>query len=113
MAGALKRGTLVTVAGGRGSAGKPRPAVILQDDRFSETASVTIALLTTTEVDAPLLRLPLGPTAETGLATRSFIMVDKLATVAHTRLGPPIGQLPRETLTRLRPTLFVFLGLTD
>ena len=52
----MKRGELWTVAGGI-YASKPRPAVIVQDDVFELTESVTVAPLTTTLTDAPLLRL--------------------------------------------------------
>lgn len=109
----MKRGTIVTVAGGPGYAGKPRPAVILQDERLGETTSITVALLTTTEVEAPLFRLPVEPTPETGLHARPFLMVDKVTTIPHNRLGPPIGQLPPESLAPLRTALMLFLGLAD
>ena len=38
----MKRGEVWIVAGGKDYAGKPRPAVILQDDRFDMTNSITI-----------------------------------------------------------------------
>ena len=52
----MKRGELWTVAGGV-YASKPRPAVIVQDDVFDATASVTVVPLTTSLTDAPLLRI--------------------------------------------------------
>ena len=36
---------------------KPRPVVIVQDDRFDATASITICAFTTDEAEAPLSRL--------------------------------------------------------
>ena len=50
----MRRGEIWTVAGGKDYAGKPRPAVILQDDSFDATNSVTICAFTTDETDAPL-----------------------------------------------------------
>ena len=50
----MRRGEVWTVAGGRGYAGKPRPAVILQDDRFDATASVTLCAFTADPTAAPL-----------------------------------------------------------
>ena len=45
------------IAAARGAySGKPRPVVIVQDDRFDATASVTICPLTTNLVEAPLVR---------------------------------------------------------
>jgi mRNA interferase MazF len=107
----LKRGDLVTVAGGGGYAGKPRLAVVVQSDDFRETASVTISLLTGNDVEAHLLRLPVEPTPGTGLAARSWIMVDKLVTVRRDRIGRRFGRLSDTDVLRLNRALLVFLGL--
>lgn len=53
----MRRGELWTVVGGV-YASQPRPALVVQDDLFAGTTSVTVAPLTTTLVDAPLLRVP-------------------------------------------------------
>ena len=45
------RAEIWTVAGGPDYAGKPRPAVILQDDTFEATASITVCPFTTHLVD--------------------------------------------------------------
>jgi mRNA-degrading endonuclease toxin of MazEF toxin-antitoxin module len=37
----MKRGEVWTVSGGKDYAGKPRPAVIMQDDSFDATYSIT------------------------------------------------------------------------
>lgn len=55
------------MSAGPAYAGKPRPAVILQDDRF-DTDSVTVCPLTTDPTDAPLFRLVVGATPTTGLS---------------------------------------------
>jgi mRNA-degrading endonuclease toxin of MazEF toxin-antitoxin module len=71
----MKRGELWTVAGGV-YATKPRPALIIQDDRYDGTAYITVLPLTTTPVDAPLLRLPVHPSASTGVWETSYVMID-------------------------------------
>jgi mRNA interferase MazF len=82
----MKRGEIWTVAQiwtvGRGQdyAGKPRPAVIVQDDRFDGTASVTLCAFTTDATEAPLFRLAVEPSAGNGLSIVSRLMVDKLTT---------------------------------
>jgi mRNA-degrading endonuclease toxin of MazEF toxin-antitoxin module len=63
----MRRGEIWTVSGGKDYAGKPRPAVILQDDRFDGTASITICAFTTDETEAPLFRLPVEPNERNGL----------------------------------------------
>ncbi|WP_050056015.1 type II toxin-antitoxin system PemK/MazF family toxin [Pseudarthrobacter siccitolerans] len=52
----MKRGELWTVSGGT-YAQKPRPALIVQDDLFAESASITLLPLISQLTGAPLLRL--------------------------------------------------------
>ncbi len=91
----MKRGEVWTVSGA-GYAGKPRPAVIVQDDRFDAAASVTVCLFTTDETDALLFRLPVTPTDRNGLRSVSRMMADKLVTVSRERIGDRIGRLDDE-----------------
>ncbi|HTT78978.1 MAG TPA: type II toxin-antitoxin system PemK/MazF family toxin [Stellaceae bacterium] len=107
----MRRGEVWTAAGGPGYAGKPRPVVIVQDDRFDATASVTVCGFTTDPSDAPLFRLPIEPTAENGLAVPSRLMVDKITTVTRANLGRCIGRLADAELLRLNRAMVVFLGL--
>ena len=106
----MKRGEIWTVSAS-GYAGKPRPTVIVQDDRFDATESVTICSLTTDETDAPLFRLIVEPSQRNGLESVSRLMVDKLTTVSRGKLGRKIGQLDDETMVRLNRAMMVFLGL--
>lgn len=107
----MKRGEVWTVAAGGDSAGKPRPSVILQDDRFSATASITVCLLTTDLVDAPLIRLPVEPSEANGLRETSHVMVDKITTVSKTKVQKRVGRLSDGDILRLNRAVFVFLGL--
>lgn len=106
----MKRGEIWTVAAS-GYAGKPRPAVIIQDDRFDATASLTICAFTSDPTDAPLLRLSVTPTGRNGLQNLSRLMVDKITTVPKSKLGEQIGHLDHEDLVRLDRAIMVFLGL--
>lgn len=107
----MTRGEIWTVAGGGDYAGKPRPVVIVQDDMFLQTLSITVCAITTQEVDAPLLRIPVSPSVENGLKLPSRLMVDKLTTVPRSRLGARIGRLAETELVQLTRALAVFLGL--
>jgi len=107
----VKRGEIWTMAGGPGYSSKPRPAVIIQDDGFSETLSIAVCPLTSEPVEAPILRLLVEPTPENGLRNTSRLMVDKLTTVPKSRLGQCIGRLADDDLLRLNRSLLVFLGL--
>jgi mRNA interferase MazF len=107
----MRRGEVWTVAGGKGYAGKPRPAVILQDDRFDATASITLCAFTTDPTDAPLFRLLIAPSATNGLRAPCRLMIDKITTVAKSKLGSRIGRLDDEDVLRLNRAVLVFLGL--
>jgi mRNA interferase MazF len=106
----MQRGSVWTVSAA-GYAGKPRPAVIVQDDRFDGTASVTICVFTTDETEAPLFRLLVLPSERNGLRSASRLMVDKLVTISRGRLGERIGHLDDEDVVRMNRAILVFLGL--
>ena len=107
----MKRGEVWTVSGGAPCAGKPRPAVIVQEDRFEATNSITLCAFTTDPTDAPLLRMLVEPTDRNGLKTASRLMIDKIATVPKVRLGRRLGKLNDKDVVRLNRALTVFLGL--
>ena len=107
----MKRGEIWTVSGGIDYAGKPRPAVILQDDSFDGTDSITICAFTTDETEAPLFRLAIEPNALNGLRVACRLMVDKISTVPKTKVGARVGRLEDESVVRLNQAVLVFLGL--
>ena len=107
----MKRGEIWTVAGGGDYTGKPRPAVIVQDNSFDATDSIAICAFTTDPTEAPLFRISGDSTERNGLASKSTLMVDKLTTVRRMRLGSRVGQLDDEDVVRLNRAILVFLGL--
>ena len=107
----MKRGEVWTVAGGPDYAGKPRPAVVLQDDAFDATASITICPFTTHSIDAPLVRLPIEPSERNGLRAVSQLMIDKITTVSKGKLARRVGRLSDQDIVRVNRAVLVFLGL--
>lgn len=108
----MRRGEIWTVAGGGSYTGKPRPAVIVQDDRF-DTDSVTVCPFTTDPTDAPLIRLLVEASESNGLRESCRLMVDKLMTVRRSNLGELIGVLADADLVRLNRAVVVFLGIAS
>ena len=105
----MRRGDIVTVAGGV-YARKPRPALVVQDDRFDATDSVTVCPFTTTEVDAPLLRVPVVANEANGLGQDRYLMIDKITTVRRTNARTVLGRLEATTLVEFERRLLAFLG---
>ena len=107
----MRRGDIWTVAGGKDYAGKPRPVVIVQDDSFDATDSITVCAFTTDETEAPLFRLAVEPNHGNGLRAACRLMVDKITTVPKAKVGARVGRLDDEDILRLNQAILVFLGL--
>ncbi|MFO8003914.1 type II toxin-antitoxin system PemK/MazF family toxin [Thioalkalivibrio sp.] len=105
----MTRGDLVTVAIS-GDFGKPRPALVIQSDHFEATATVTVLLISSTLVDASLIRLAVEPKATNGVRKPSQVMVDKAMTVRRDRVGPPFGRLDDDAMVAVDRSLALFLG---
>ena len=108
----MKRGEIWTAAGGKDYARKPRPVVIVQDDRFEATGSVTICAFTTDPTDAPLFRLAVEPSDANGLTSTSHLMVDKITTLPRNKLGNRIGRLGDEDTIRLNCAILPLVRAT-
>jgi mRNA interferase MazF len=96
-----------------GDFGKPRPALVIQSDHFDETATATLLLVSSTLVDAPLIRLSIDPTPANRLRRRSQVMIDKAMTVRRDKLGAPFGRLDDDTMIAVNRGLALFLGFAE
>lgn len=106
----VKRGDVVVVAI-HGDYGKPRPALVIQSDLFNDThASIAVAPVTSTIVDAPLFRLTVDPTLSNGLRSVSQIMIDKATAVRRDRIGKAVGRLDDGTMIRVNRAIALWLG---
>ena len=106
----MKRGEVWVAAGGKEYAGKPRPSVIIQDDQFDATDSLTICPFTSDPTDAPRIRLLIQPTSQNGLRQPSRLMVDKVMTMRKEKFDRRIGLLDGDDMARLNTALAIFLG---
>ena len=106
----MNRGEFVTIAM-QGDFGKPRSALVIQSDLFNEHATVTILLVSSTLVDAPLLRVTVQASETNGLQKPSQVMVDKAMTVRRDKLGAAFGAANDATMLEVGRCLAVFLGI--
>lgn len=109
----LRRGDLVTVAAKGPYTGKPRPALVIQaSETLPYRDSVTVCLLTTDLIDAPLFRVRVEPAPGNGLKEPSDVMADKVVTVPRAVISPKkLGSLEREDLRRVDDALRFWLSL--
>jgi mRNA interferase MazF len=108
----LQRGLIVTVAATGVYSGKPRPAVVVQANRWLQGhPSVTLCPLTSTLLDAPLVRIPVSPNPRNGLKKASQLMADKLFTVPTTSIGAVVGVLDPKRVSSLDLALRAWLDL--
>ena len=109
----MRRGELITVAL-QGEHGKPRPALVIQSDLFAQlTSTVTVALLTSTALDVPLIRVPLEPSEKNGLRTRSYVMIDQIFSARTRRVGRVFGRLGDTDLLAVNRALALFIGVAS
>lgn len=104
------RGDFVTIAM-QGDFGKPRPALVVQSDKFDAHATVTVLLVSSELVDAPLFRIAVEPDAQNGLQKPSQVLVDKAMTVKRDKLGAAMGRASEDLMLAVSRSMAVFLGL--
>ena len=107
----MKRGNVVTVAI-QGDFGKPRPALVLQSDVFSDIhATLTVALISSEIVQAPIFRLDIEPNEANGLTRPSQVQIDKIMSIRSEKIGSVIGELNDVMMVRVNRALALWLGL--
>ncbi|MFC0633725.1 type II toxin-antitoxin system PemK/MazF family toxin [Brevundimonas balnearis] len=106
----MKRGDIVITLV-KGEYGKPRPALVVQNDRFSAHTSMTIALISGTLAELDGIRLTIEPSPSNGLRKPSQVQLDRLQTVPRGRIKDVVGRLSAEEMTRVDRGIALFLGL--
>lgn len=106
----MRRGDVVTVIA-PGEYGKPRPALVVQSDLFEDHPSTTVCLMTSDRRDTPLFRFTVPAKPSNGLQKPSQVMVDKIVTLAPTRIGESIGRLEDSEMAEVSRLLALWLGL--
>jgi mRNA interferase MazF len=99
------------VSGRSPYSGKPRPAVIVREDRSEGTSSTTLCVFTTDPTDAPLLRHLVEAAGRKGLSCPSRLMIDKITIIPKARRRKRIGKPTAGDLVGVSRALTVFLEL--
>ena len=108
----IARGDIAVIAARGAYTGKPRPAVVIQSDLFTPThATVTVCLITSVCLDAPLFRISLPPGERTGLDVSSQVMADKPMTVPRSAITTQIGRCNADEMSAIGDALRLWLDL--
>lgn len=108
----MRRGDVILVAGGEGYTGKPRPAVIVQNDLFAGMDSVTMCPITSViRDDVEAIRVNVAWNKHSGLQKASQVMVDKVTTIPVKRVGRVIGRVHQDELEEIGDALRLWLEL--
>ncbi len=103
------RGDVVTVAVA-GDYGTPRPALVVQSNRFDDLDSVMVVKLTSELHDWPDFRVTITPSPGNGLRETSQTMIHKTTVVRRTRIGAVIGRADAATMRLVSRALVSFIG---
>ncbi|MCL1798244.1 MAG: type II toxin-antitoxin system PemK/MazF family toxin [Eggerthellaceae bacterium] len=96
-----------------GLVGKPRPALVIQSEKYRLTDTDILALITTTENVHGNLRLPIEATEDNGLMKDSFICLDKLMAIPLSNLGECYGRVSDDTMREVDARLIKILGIGE
>jgi len=91
---------------------KPRPALIVQSDRYTDDESVVTCLVTSHSIDASgsEYRVALPKDESNGLKVNSFVMLDKIVAIPRNKLVKRIGVVGSEKMDEIYSRLIDFLA---
>ena len=108
----MKRGDIVIAREKGEFTGKARPFLIVQADAMlTDAAIVTVCPITSTLTHAELIRVPVLPGPDTGLALASEIEVDLLSAIRVPRIAGIIGHISSPTMLKVDEALRRWLDI--
>jgi mRNA interferase MazF len=108
----VKRGQVIIAAARGDFTSKPRPYVVVQNDRMIENSStVTVCPLTGRVLGASLVRVEVEPDPENGLTGPSEIEVDRITTLRKIRIDKVVGVMNADVMNKVDQLLKRWLAL--
>jgi len=108
----IERGAVYLMASRGTYTGKPRPAVILQNEDL-QIRSVIVLPLTSEAAGSREIRVELAPDDRNGLRSLSYVMCDKITAIPTASLRERIGSIDAETVRRIEAAVLTVLGFPD
>jgi mRNA interferase MazF len=107
-----KRGDIVTVAVGSGFGGKPRPALVVQNNDLATFPNLVVVLFSSDHADVAKVRPVFEPDKDNGLKKPSELMADIVVTAPRHKVDKIIGRLSPSDLRRAEMALLYVLGFS-
>lgn len=108
----MRRGDVVVVAERGAFTGKPRPAVIVQNDAVpADHSTVVVCLITSAVAGVESVRVHVQPTRTNRLRKPSAVLTDQPTTIRRARCRPTGGQLSATTMRRVDDALRLWLAV--
>jgi mRNA interferase MazF len=105
------KGTVVVSSSSKGLSGKPRPAIVVQDEKLDLFETVIVIPLTSLHGSDRSINPVISPDEKNGLEHRSMAMVQRVGPVKKTEIGQAIGMLSEADMMRINTAMILILGL--
>ncbi|GAP72788.1 type II toxin-antitoxin system PemK/MazF family toxin [Candidatus Symbiothrix dinenymphae] len=106
----IKRGEIWTVRW-TGLVSKPRSALVIQSEKYLQTSTGILALITSENAPFPDVRLLVAADEYNGLLHDSYICLDKLMAIPLTNIDKRLGLVSPEILHEIDMKLTKILGI--
>ena len=90
--------------------GKPRPALVIQNDLLNELDSLVLCPVSS-DLRTADFRVTVEPSAENGLRQTSQVMVEKLSTLPRSKVGETFGRLEVEKMRAVDRAMMLVIGV--
>ena len=109
----MKRGE-IWIGSSRGElVAKPRPYLVVQNEKFFQADLIVACPFSSTIVQSKSFRPIFEPSVENGMILRSQLLIDVISTQSVKRFSKSIGRLSSDDLAMVDAILVDFLGLRN
>lgn len=108
----FKRGDIV-ILNLNNNVGKPRPALIIQNDILNECLKTTVLIPFTSDLhqEVDTFRYIIKKLDENGLQSDSQLMIDKISQIRISQIKATIGKVDKKQIREIESRLLAVLGI--
>ena len=107
----IKRGDIVVLNMGN-NVGKPRPALVIQNDVLNETLTTTILIPFTSDIQpSDTFRYVIHSLPRNGLQADSQLMIEKISQLPVEKIQKVIGSITKKQIDEVEARLLAVLGV--